>query len=78
LRIQGARAQAFVLQGFCKRFEKTIGASGRGGLFLKGRNPNSPELLSRTLGLKEMHSEGTEGFRFLWERIFWGWPARLA
>ena len=33
-------------------FVKIIRSSGRGGLFLKGRNPNSPELLSRPLGPK--------------------------
>ena len=35
-----------------QRFEKIIDSSGRGGVFLKDRNPNSPELLSRPLGLK--------------------------
>ena len=70
-----SRAHAFVLQQFYQRLEKVICASGRRGLFLKGRNPNSPELLSRPLGLIDRHSAGSEGFRFLGERIFWGWPA---
>jgi hypothetical protein len=50
-------------------FEKIIGASGREGLFLKGRNPNSLELISRPLDLIEMHSAGTEDFRFFGEGI---------
>jgi hypothetical protein len=33
---KGPRVQAFVLQRFYQRFEKNTGASGHGGLFLKG------------------------------------------